>query len=45
VDVHPTIARLLEIEPGAPVDGRAHGELLAVSAVPPAPSERAEAAP
>jgi predicted AlkP superfamily pyrophosphatase or phosphodiesterase len=43
VDVHPTVARLLDIEPGTPVDGRAHDELFARA--PDLPSEeRAEAA-
>lgn len=29
IDVHPTVARLLQIEPGTPVDGKARDDLLA----------------
>jgi predicted AlkP superfamily pyrophosphatase or phosphodiesterase len=39
IDVHPTVARLLAIEPGTPIDGKAREELLArpaVAALPPA---------
>ncbi len=28
IDVHPTVAHLLAITPGTPVDGRAHEEIM-----------------
>ena len=46
VDVHPTIARMLGIEPGKPLDGKAREDLLAPPLpVPEPPAEPGAAAP
>jgi hypothetical protein len=36
VDVHPTVALLLGIQPGTPIDGQAHAEILRPGAPEPA---------
>ena len=37
IDVHPTVALLLGIQPGTPVDGEAHAEIVRAPAPPTAP--------